>query len=86
MGYRYFYIFMAFNWVAAAVVYLYYPETQGYTLERVNELFDDIVLGPPDSYPTSDVTEKVHPVKEPISTVNGLASLRNTDAVRPAET
>ncbi|KAK5046913.1 hypothetical protein LTR84_007267 [Exophiala bonariae] len=86
MGYRYFYIFMAFNWVAAAVVYFYYPETQGYTLERVNELFDDIVLGPSDSYPASDVTEKGHPGKEPISTVSGLNSLRSTDAVRPAET
>ncbi|KIW96413.1 uncharacterized protein Z519_03482 [Cladophialophora bantiana CBS 173.52] len=44
MGYRYFYIFTAFNWVAAAVVYFFYPETQGHTLETVNELFGDLQL------------------------------------------
>ncbi|KIW79029.1 hypothetical protein Z517_08869 [Fonsecaea pedrosoi CBS 271.37] len=42
MGYRYFYIFSAFNWVAAVVVYFFYPETQGHTLETVNELFGDL--------------------------------------------
>lgn len=44
MGYRYFYIFAAFNWTAAVVVYFFYPETQGYTLEAVNELFGDLVV------------------------------------------
>lgn len=44
MGYRYFYIFTAFNWVAAGLVFLFYPETQGYTLESVNELFGDLQL------------------------------------------
>ncbi|OQU96545.1 hypothetical protein CLAIMM_02613 [Cladophialophora immunda] len=44
MGYRYFYIFTAFNWVAAVVVYFFYPETQGHTLETVNELFGDLQL------------------------------------------
>jgi hypothetical protein len=86
MGYRYFYIFMAFNWVAAAVVYLYYPETQGYTLERVNELFDDIDLGPSDSYPDGDVTEKAHPAKEATSAVSGLTPSGKADAIRYAET
>jgi len=42
MGYRYFYIFMAFNWAAAATIYFCYPETQGHTLEMVNELFGDL--------------------------------------------
>jgi MFS family permease len=45
MGYRYFYLFTAFNWIAALVVYFYYPETQRYTLESVNELFDDMRTG-----------------------------------------
>lgn len=88
MGYRYFYIFTAFNWVAAVVVYLFYPETQGCTLERVHELFDDISLGPSDPYSASAVTEKAHRpvvVKEAISTVNGLTSLSNADATRHAE-
>lgn len=90
MGYRYFYIFMAFNWTAAAVVYLYYPETQGYTLEKVNEIFDDIYLGPSNSYPDGDVTttkptEKVHPAKEAIGTVSGLSSTEGADGIRCAE-
>lgn len=79
---------MAFNWVAAVVVYLFYPETQGCTLERVHELFDDISLGPSsDPYSASAVSEKAHQpvvVKEAISTVNGLTSLSNADAMYPA--
>ncbi|OCT53108.1 high-affinity hexose transporter [Cladophialophora carrionii] len=42
LGYRYFYLFTAFNWTAAVVVYFCYPETQGHTLESVNELFGDL--------------------------------------------
>jgi MFS family permease len=42
LGYRYFYLFTAFNWTAAIVVYFFYPETQGHTLESVNELFGDL--------------------------------------------
>ncbi|KAJ9608432.1 hypothetical protein H2200_007420 [Cladophialophora chaetospira] len=42
MGYRYFYLFTAFNWAAAVVIYFCYPETQGHTLESVNELFGDL--------------------------------------------
>jgi len=47
MGYRYFYVFMAFNWSAAATVFFFYPETQGYTLEGTNDLFGDLVATPP---------------------------------------
>jgi hypothetical protein len=42
LGYRYFYLFTAFNWTAAIIVYFFYPETQGHTLESVNELFGDL--------------------------------------------
>ena len=41
MGYRYFYIFMALNWLAAVLVYLFYPETLSRTLEQLDELFGD---------------------------------------------
>lgn len=42
MGYRYFYVFTAFNWVAAVLIFLYYPETQGkQTLESVHQVFGD---------------------------------------------
>ena len=41
-GYRYFYLFTAFNWVAAIVVFFLYPETQGHTLESMHEVFGDL--------------------------------------------
>jgi MFS family permease len=41
LGYKYFYLFTAFNWVAAILVYLYFPETLGRSLEEVYEVFDD---------------------------------------------
>ncbi|KIX02028.1 uncharacterized protein Z518_07967 [Rhinocladiella mackenziei CBS 650.93] len=63
MGYRYFYIFMAFNWVAAAVVYFFYPETQGHTLESVNELFGDLKISHSAGSPQSDDTGGVYPRK-----------------------
>jgi Sugar (and other) transporter len=34
MGYRFFYFFMAFNWVGAACVWAFYPETVRYSLEE----------------------------------------------------
>ena len=66
MGYRYFYLFMAFNWVAAAVVYFWYPETQRHTLESVNELFGDFQLrheveSPRDMQVAGDVEKEVAP-------------------------
>lgn len=46
MGYRYFYLFTAFNWCAALLVYLYFPETNnGKTLEEVQKVFDDYDCG-----------------------------------------
>ena len=82
---------MAFNWVAAVVVYLYYPETQGYTLEKVNEVFDDIYLSSSNSYPEGDViaekaTEKAHQTKEATGTVSGLSSTGQADSIRCADT
>jgi len=42
LGYRFFYCFTAFNWVAAVLVLLFYPETAGRSLEEVAEVFDDV--------------------------------------------
>ncbi|OAX82350.1 hypothetical protein ACJ72_03298 [Emergomyces africanus] len=39
LGYRLFYCFMAFNWTGAAMVWLWYPETIGTTLEEVEDVF-----------------------------------------------
>ncbi|KAK2786767.1 hypothetical protein FQN52_007653 [Onygenales sp. PD_12] len=41
LGYRFFYCFMAFNWVGAGLVWLVYPETVGRSLEEVEEVFLD---------------------------------------------
>lgn len=41
MGYRYFYVFAAFNWAAGLVIWFCYPETQRYsTLESVPRVLD----------------------------------------------
>lgn len=40
MGYRYFYLFMAFSWTAAGLVHLFFPDTLGRTLEQQDELFE----------------------------------------------
>lgn len=70
MGYRYFYLFTAFNWAAAVVVYFCYPETQGHTLESVNELFGDMqprhgVESPQDGKVAGDVEKGVAPERPP---------------------
>jgi sugar porter (SP) family MFS transporter len=41
IGYRYFYIFAALNWVGGILIYFCYPETLGRTLEQLDELFGD---------------------------------------------
>jgi sugar porter (SP) family MFS transporter len=41
LGYRYFYIFAALNWTGGVLIYLFYPETLGRTLEQLDELFGD---------------------------------------------
>lgn len=46
MGYRYFYIFAALNWVGAILIYFSYPETLGRTLEQLDELFRDQKVPP----------------------------------------
>ncbi|PGG99463.1 hypothetical protein AJ80_09349 [Polytolypa hystricis UAMH7299] len=40
LGYRFFYCFMAFNWVGALLVWAFYPETVGRSLEEVEEVFE----------------------------------------------
>ncbi|KAJ5577583.1 uncharacterized protein N7459_006547 [Penicillium hispanicum] len=41
LGSRYFYCFVGFNWAAVVVVWLWYPETAGRSLEEVEEVFGD---------------------------------------------
>ncbi|OGM41030.1 hexose carrier protein [Aspergillus bombycis] len=55
MGFNYFYCFFAFNWVAAAIAWAFYPETAGKSLEEVEHIFssgsrDDI---PPPGEPAA---------------------------------
>ncbi|KAJ6083107.1 hypothetical protein N7467_007242 [Penicillium canescens] len=39
IGYRYFYCFVGFNWAAMVVVWAFYPETAGRSLEEVEDVF-----------------------------------------------
>ncbi|KAF5856497.1 hypothetical protein ETB97_007274 [Aspergillus alliaceus] len=39
MGFNYFYLFFAFNWVAAVLTWAFYPETAGKSLEEVEHVF-----------------------------------------------
>ncbi|GAQ04277.1 high-affinity glucose transporter [Aspergillus lentulus] len=39
LQYKYFYCFVAFNWAAAVIVWAFYPETAGKSLEEVGEVF-----------------------------------------------
>ncbi|RHZ43677.1 uncharacterized protein CDV56_102951 [Aspergillus thermomutatus] len=39
LQYKYFYCFVAFNWAAAVIVWAFYPETGGKSLEEVAEVF-----------------------------------------------
>ncbi|OJD28028.1 hypothetical protein ACJ73_00558 [Blastomyces percursus] len=41
LDYRFFYCFMAFNWIGAVMVWLWFPETIGKTLEEVESVFRD---------------------------------------------
>lgn len=41
LGFRYLYIFAALNWAGGVLIYVFYPETLGRTLEQLDELFGD---------------------------------------------
>lgn len=41
LGSKYFYCFVGFNWAAVFLVYFYYPETVGRSLEEVEEVFQE---------------------------------------------
>ncbi|KAH8597859.1 general substrate transporter [Bisporella sp. PMI_857] len=44
LGFRYFYVFFAFNVVAAVCYFLFYPETKGHTLEQMDVAFGDQIV------------------------------------------
>jgi MFS family permease len=45
IGYKYFYCFVGFNWAAVVIVWLFYPETAGRSLEEVEEVFTGQLAG-----------------------------------------
>jgi sugar porter (SP) family MFS transporter len=69
LGYRYFYIFAALNWTGGVLIYLFYPETLGRTLEQLDELFGDqrVVHALRESTPTVEEASN-DDAKEEIST------------------
>ncbi|CAI7656621.1 unnamed protein product [Penicillium bialowiezense] len=56
IGYKYFYCFVAFNWVAMVIVWLYYPETVGRSLEGVEEVFSAQFMSQADQAPVAETT------------------------------
>ncbi|EXJ81244.1 hypothetical protein A1O3_07534 [Capronia epimyces CBS 606.96] len=76
MGYQYFYVFTAFNWVATVVVYLFYPETQGHSLETMNELFGDLQMRPSTVYSSENVqVHTIYSVKRMIGKGSGSGNI-----------
>ncbi|KAF7716871.1 MFS-type Sugar/inositol transporter [Penicillium ucsense] len=45
IGSQYFYVFVAFNWASVIIVWYWYPETVGKTLEEVEQVFWDSSQG-----------------------------------------
>ncbi|CAG8177155.1 unnamed protein product [Penicillium salamii] len=56
LGYKYFYCFVGFNWAAMIIVWLYYPETAGRSLEEVEGVFTVELTEQVDQPPVSDNT------------------------------
>jgi hypothetical protein len=56
IGWKYYFVFIAVLVVMLITVYLFYPETRGYTLEQVAVLFDGEDAGVP---PPELVREKI---------------------------
>lgn len=54
IGFGYFYVFFGLNLVAATVFFLFYPETKGVTLERMDEVFGDKIQVVPDALGESE--------------------------------
>lgn len=44
ISFRYFYVFFVFDIVALLCYIIFYPETKGRTLERMDELFGDAMV------------------------------------------
>lgn len=57
IGTKYLYCFVGFNWAAALLVYLWYPETVGYSLENVEAVFSR-----PEELQTAPTAEEAKPV------------------------
>lgn len=58
IGWRYYIFFIASNLTCAAVVVIFYPETQGKSLEQMDELFGDQMV--PHALDDPAAAEKMH--------------------------
>lgn len=68
MGFNYFYCFFAFNWVAAAITWAFYPETAGKSLEDVEHIFS-----------SSSCDDFPHPVPDLKNDVVAVANPADSD-------
>lgn len=58
IGWKYYIFFICSNLAMAVVVILFYPETQGKSLEQMDELFGDQMV--PHALDDPDAAEKMH--------------------------
>jgi len=57
IGYKYFYCFVGFNWAAMVLVWVFYPETAGRSLEEVEEVFTgQLTRGQVEQSPVVEIT------------------------------
>lgn len=59
IGAKYLYCFVCFNWAAALIVWLWYPETVGYSLEEIEDVFSRAAEAP--AVPPAEETQPVSP-------------------------
>lgn len=62
IGSKYFYCFVAFNWAGIFLVWMWYPETVGRSLEEVEEVFTDKEQ-PPQTHPIPVTTPSPGPAR-----------------------
>ncbi|RAL15359.1 sugar porter family MFS transporter [Aspergillus homomorphus CBS 101889] len=79
MGFNYFYCFAAFNWAAAALVWVAYPETAGRSLEEAEHVFDR-------KEPRTERGHRGHELESQHDTKGGLVTVSTEVSATPPPT
>lgn len=70
LGFQYFYVFFAFNMVSATCLILFYPETKGWTLEQLDQVFGDQIK--PHALENPKATNEV--LEHPLANLDPIAA------------